>query len=153
MLNLTRRRLVVLCLCCLRLVREFKWLLKVEIMTLPLKHGSGPAATSNKRMRLHFNKIGYQIYGKEQSRRVPSHRAKPGNPGYGFRLARWRDTLHNEDDRLHCEGLMRRLFSTRLPPSAHAKTCHVRKRTPFLPVPAPARKLLSSFEGIGYARI
>ena len=26
----------------------------------------------NKRMRLHFNKIGYSMYGKEQSRRVPS---------------------------------------------------------------------------------
>ena len=24
----------------------------------------------NKRLRLHFNKIGYQLYGKEQSRRV-----------------------------------------------------------------------------------
>lgn len=60
-------------------------------------------------MRLHFNKIGYQIYGKEQSRRVPSHRAKPGNPGYGFRLARWRDTLDNEEDSHHCEGLLRRL--------------------------------------------
>ena len=58
-------------------------------------------------MRLHFNKIGYKIYGKEQSRRVPSHRAKPGNPGYGFRLARWRDTLHNEEDRVHCETLLR----------------------------------------------
>jgi len=59
-------------------------------------------------MRLHFNKIGYQIYGKEQSRRVPSHRAKPGNPGYGFRLARWRDTLDNAEDSSHCEGLLRR---------------------------------------------
>ena len=101
----------------LRLIHKFTLLLKVEITTLPLKHVSGAAATSNKRMRLHFNKIGYQIYGKEQSRRVPSHRAKPGNPGYGFRLARWRDTLHNEDDRLHCEGLMRRLFST--PPTPY----------------------------------
>ena len=38
-------------------------------------------AAKNKRMRLHFNKVGYQIYGKEQSRRVPAVRAKPGNPG------------------------------------------------------------------------
>ena len=30
-------------------------------------------------------------------------RAKPGNPGYGFRRARWRDTLENEADRKHCE--------------------------------------------------
>lgn len=58
-------------------------------------------------MRLHFNKIGYKIYGKEQSRRVPSHRAKPGNPGYGFRLARWRDTLRDEEDRVHCEHTLR----------------------------------------------
>jgi hypothetical protein len=64
-------------------------------------------AADNKRMRLHFNKIGYQIYGKEQSRRVPSARAKPGNPGYGFRQARWRDTLNDESDRLHCEALLR----------------------------------------------
>ena len=60
-------------------------------------------------MRLHFNKIGYKIYGKEQSRRVPSHRAKPGNPGYGFRLARWRDTLRDEEDRVHCENTLRSL--------------------------------------------
>jgi hypothetical protein len=58
-------------------------------------------------MRLHFNKIGYKIYGKEQSRRVPSHRAKPGNPGYGFRLARWRDTMTDEEDRAHCETMLR----------------------------------------------
>lgn len=69
--------------------------------------GNLAAAPPNKRMRLHFNKIGYKIYGKEQSRRVPSHRAKPGNPGYGFRLARWRDTLRDEDDRVHCETLLR----------------------------------------------
>eukprot|EP00960_Hanusia_phi_P022790 673506-Hanusia_phi.AAC.1 len=63
----------------------------------------------NKRMRLHFNKIGYQIYGKEQSRRVPSLRAKPGNPGYGFKRARWRDTLHDEEDKVHCDKIMRKL--------------------------------------------
>jgi hypothetical protein len=64
-------------------------------------------AACNKRMRLHFNKIGYKMYGKEQSRRVPSHNAKPGNPGYGFRRARWRDTLHNEQDRIHCENMLK----------------------------------------------
>lgn len=56
-------------------------------------------------MRLHFNKIGYQMYGKEQSRRVPSLRAKPGNPGYGFRRARWRDTLSDNEDRTHCQSV------------------------------------------------
>ena len=58
-------------------------------------------------MRLHFNRIGYSLYGKEQSRRVPSLRAKPGNPGYGFRRARWRDTLENEDDRDRCRAVLR----------------------------------------------
>jgi len=57
----------------------------------------------NKRLRLHFNKIGYQMYGKEQSRRVPAVRAKPGNPGYGFRHARWRDPVSDPSDRLACE--------------------------------------------------
>jgi hypothetical protein len=71
-------------------------------------------------MRLQFNKIGYEIYEKEQSRRVPAVRAsrhlhcrppadqltgrrrvqvraKPGNPGYGFRRAKWRNTMEGED--------------------------------------------------------
>jgi hypothetical protein len=82
------------------------------------------------------------MYGKEQSRRVPSlvsppasprralkscflfslcyksqrltkliycavQRAKPGNPGYGFRRARWRDTLENEADRHRCEAVLK----------------------------------------------
>jgi hypothetical protein len=64
-------------------------------------------AAFNKRMRLHFNKIGYKMYGKKQSRRVPSHNAKPGNPGYGFRRARWRDMLNNEQDRIHCEMMLK----------------------------------------------
>jgi hypothetical protein len=34
-------------------------------------------AGRNKRLRLHFNKIGYQIYGKEQSRRVLPHTFHP----------------------------------------------------------------------------
>lgn len=67
------------------------------------EHGAG---AKNKRMRLHFNKIGYSMYGKEQSRRVPSLRAKPGNPGYGFRRARWRDTLENNADRTRCETIL-----------------------------------------------
>jgi hypothetical protein len=68
------------------------------------EHGPG---VKNKRLRLHFNKIGYQIYSKEQSRRVPAVRAKPGNPGYGFRRARWRDTVSQEEDRQHCEKVLR----------------------------------------------
>jgi len=65
--------------------------------------GENGAGAKNKRMRLHFNKVGYQIYGKEQSRRVPAVRAKPGNPGYGFRRARWRDTEADKEDRAHCQ--------------------------------------------------
>ena len=34
------------------------------------------AAGKNGLMRLQFNKIGYEIYDKEQSRRVPAVRAK-----------------------------------------------------------------------------
>ena len=66
------------------------------------------AGAENRRMRLQFNKIGYQIYEKQQSRRVPSQQCKPGQPGYGFRGARWRDPLRNEEDRQHCETLLRR---------------------------------------------
>lgn len=69
--------------------------------------GPGGAGANNKRMRLHFNKIGYQLYGKEQSRRVPAVRAKPGNPGYGFRRARWRDTVDDQEDSKHCEEVLR----------------------------------------------
>lgn len=60
-------------------------------------------------MRLQFNKIGYEMYDKEQSRRVPAVRAKPGNPGYGFRRARWRDTMGNGEDRRSCETVLRSL--------------------------------------------
>jgi len=60
-------------------------------------------------MRLQFNKIGYEMYDKEQSRRVPAVRAKPGNPGYGFRRARWRDTVGNAEDRRWCETVLRSL--------------------------------------------
>ena len=48
--------------------------------------------------RLQFNKLGYEIYVKEQSRRVPAPRAKPGNPGYGFRRARWRNAHDGGED-------------------------------------------------------
>jgi hypothetical protein len=50
--------------------------------------------------RLQFNKLGYEIYVKEQSRRVPSPHAKPGNPGYGFRQAKWRNTTDDINDRI-----------------------------------------------------
>lgn len=60
-------------------------------------------AGKNGLMRLQFNKIGYEMYEKEQSRRVPAVRAKPGNPGYGFRRARWRNTLYNVEDIRVCE--------------------------------------------------
>jgi hypothetical protein len=83
-------------------------------------------------MRLQFNKIGYEIYDKEQSRRVPAVRAKPGNPGYGFRYvtnassihqpshkqpdadtglyrrARWRNTLEGDDKKV-CEAVLKSL--------------------------------------------
>ena len=52
--------------------------------------------------RLRFNKVGYAIYKKEQSRRVPAVRAAPGNAGYGFHRARWRSTLDQEEDRQNC---------------------------------------------------
>jgi len=68
--------------------------------------GEHGASVKNKRLRLHFNKIGYHLYSKEQSRRVPAVRAKPGNPGYGFRRARWRST-GEETDRRHCETVLR----------------------------------------------
>jgi hypothetical protein len=48
--------------------------------------------------RLQFNKLGYAMYAKEQSRRVPAPHAKPGNPGYGFKRARWRSPFQNADD-------------------------------------------------------
>ena len=35
--------------------------------------------------------------------------AKPGNPGYGFRRARWRDTISNGEDRRMCETVLRGL--------------------------------------------
>jgi hypothetical protein len=54
-------------------------------------------------LRLRFNKIGYELYEKGQSRRVPASKAKPGNPGYGFRLARWRNPLYNAEDNRICE--------------------------------------------------
>jgi hypothetical protein len=57
-------------------------------------------------MRLQFNKLGYEIYEKEQSRRVPAVRAKPGNPGYGFRRARWRDPIDDPQDARLCETLL-----------------------------------------------
>jgi len=69
--------------------------------------GASSAGMHNRRMRLHFNRIGYTIYLKEQSRRVPNHKGKQGRPGYGFRLARWRNTMENDQDRIHCETMLR----------------------------------------------
>ena len=48
--------------------------------------------------RLQFNKLGYAMYVKEQSRRVPAPKGKPGNPGYGFRRARWRCSYQDAED-------------------------------------------------------
>ena len=63
-----------------------------------------------KLMRMHFNKIGFSIYGKEQSRRVPSRTDSTGSrSGYGFRRARGRDVLNDADDSLCCEALLRTL--------------------------------------------
>ena len=63
-----------------------------------------------KLMRMHFNKIGFSIYGKEQSRRVPAQTDSTGSRiGYGFRRARWRDVLNDADDSLCCEALLRTL--------------------------------------------
>mmetsp|Transcript_18181 Transcript_18181/g.28203 ORF Transcript_18181/g.28203 Transcript_18181/m.28203 type:complete len:415 (+) Transcript_18181:215-1459(+) len=69
--------------------------------------GEHGAEAKNKKKRLRFNRIGYQIYGKEQSRRVPAVRAKPGNPGYGFRRARWREPLVDEEDRECCDKVLK----------------------------------------------
>ena len=69
--------------------------------------GANGAGFRNKIGRLHFNKIGYKMYAKQQSRRVPSRNAKPGMMGYGFRCAQWRDTLNSEQDRVHMEKVLR----------------------------------------------
>ena len=65
-------------------------------------------AAKNKRMRLHFNKIGYSMYGKEQSRRVPSLvmpslRARPHVP--------CRFHLHAAHNTRPCSALLRHLMS------------------------------------------
>jgi len=56
--------------------------------------------------RLHFNKIGFEIYGKVQSRRVPALSGKPGNPGYGFRRARWRNPIDDPQDASVCGDML-----------------------------------------------
>lgn len=58
----------------------------------------GAITGKNGLTRLQFNKIGYEMYVKEQSRRVPAPRAKPGNPGYGFRRAKWRNVSDGAED-------------------------------------------------------
>ena len=78
--------------------------------------------------RLQFNKLGYEMYVKEQSRRVPAPRAKPGNPGYGFRRAKWRNVNDGAEDqgtlqetlqaiglsRARCDHVRMRVEQTRL---------------------------------------
>ena len=61
----------------------------------------------NKLERLHFNRVGYCIYAKQQSRRVPAVNAKPGNPGYAFKQARWRSPIDLQSDGEHCQTLLR----------------------------------------------
>jgi len=61
--------------------------------------------------RLQFNKLGYEIYLKEQSRRVPAPRAKPGNPGYGFKHARWRSPKNVQEDAKVCIEILRPFVS------------------------------------------
>ena len=82
-----------------------------------VKDRSSPATNiqsgSHGLTRLQFNKLGYEIYVKEQSRRVPSPHAKPGNPGYGFRQARWRNTTEDINDRI----LMFEIFTSVAIPS------------------------------------
>ena len=66
-----------------------------------------PAEDGNRLSRKDFNRIGYSIYKKKQSRRVPARRGKPGNPGYGFGGARWRNTSDQDEDRQHSERVLR----------------------------------------------
>jgi len=78
---------------------------RVFSLLFPKTAGDQKSTTT---LRLRFNRIAYTIYDKGQSRRVPSHRIKAKeSAGYGFRLARWRSPLSNEEDRLHCEGVLR----------------------------------------------
>ena len=80
------------------------------------EHGAGWRASGAGKdglVRLQFNKVGYEIYEKEQSRRVPAVRAKPGNPGYGFRRARWRDPVDDAQDARSCEALLTGIGVTR----------------------------------------
>eukprot|EP00961_Rhodomonas_salina_P000721 10281-Rhodomonas_salina.1 len=62
------------------------------------------------------------MYVKEQSRRVPAPKAKPGNPGYGFRRAKWRNALDGGEDQ---EAMQLVLASIGL---SLARVDHVRAR-------------------------
>jgi len=73
------------------------------------KEGSD-GGSKNGLTRLQFNKIGYEMYFKEQSRRVPAPRAKPGNPGYGFKHARWRSPNSGDDNRV-CQQMLKPFVS------------------------------------------
>ena len=52
-----------------------------------------------------FNQIGYLMYGKEQGEQLTSQNATPRNPG--FSRAQWRDPVTDEEDRIHCERMLR----------------------------------------------
>ena len=72
--------------------------------------------------RLQFNKLGYEMYVKEQSRRVPAPRAKPGNPGYGFRRAKWRNVNDGAEDQGTLQDTLQAIGLSR------ARCDHVRMR-------------------------
>ena len=55
---------------------------------------------------LHFHS-GSARLAPRPTTEVCAQRAKPGNPGYGFRRARWRDTLEDKVDRETCEACLR----------------------------------------------
>ena len=61
------------------------------------------SAGKERSVRVKFNRMGYSLYTKEQSRRVPSCRGRCVSHGYGFKQARWRDTLVNAVDAAICE--------------------------------------------------
>ena len=84
----------------------FPEFVKVRNVSHPATNTNLPASSSNGLTRLQFNKIGYELYVKEQSRRVPSPHAKPGNPGYGFRQAKWRNTTEDIQDRIQMFELL-----------------------------------------------
>jgi hypothetical protein len=63
------------------------------------------AVGKERSVRVKFNRVGYMLYDKEQSRRVTSCRGKVVTHGYGFKQARWRDTLSDPSDAWMCEDV------------------------------------------------